>query len=220
MEFKLPPKEYSPRYTLDDHVIKEAEELAPGLARLGCYHDRIDWESLTTAQKQELIRTHLLGLKGECAFWGALRDDPHQGIGNAEIFLETTEPTYDAELFGAEIEIKTERRKENLLYVGLRVPPQQWEKNQYDAYFSVYQNYYTPSGRDKTFCVLGFARRFEVARAKTTCYWDHEGNYHEYKWIHYHYLHSHVYLDLWDSYQKIPTLKELTYKYPPWWRRR
>jgi len=220
MKLRLPPKEYSPRYTLGNDIIKEANELALGLARAGCYRDRIDWKSLTT-QQEEYIKTHLDGLKGECAFWGALGHDPCRGIENAKEFLETVEPTCDAKLYGAEIEIRTQSRQENLSYVGLKVPIDQWEDNQYHVYFPVYQHIYTPLWRQtKQFCVTGFARRFEVARADTRHSRDHRGNYYEYKWIHYHFLHSYVHLDLWDTYEKIPTLKELTYKYPPDWLRR
>jgi hypothetical protein len=221
MKLKLPPKNYSPRYTLEDYIVEEAKELAPGLARAGCCYDNIDWESLTTAQKQAYIKTHFIGLKGECAFWGSLGYDPCKGIETAKLFVETLEPTCDANLFGAEIEIKTQSRQQSLTYAGLRVPLDQWKDNQYDVYFHIYQHIYTPPSKPiKRFCITGFARRFEVAQAKTKHSWDREGNYYEYKWIHYHYLHSHVHLRLWNTYERIPTLKGLTYKYPPYWLRK
>ena len=218
MRFKLPPEKYAPRYTLEDYITKEAEELALRLARAGCCYDKIDWENLTTEQKQKYVETHLIGLKGECAFWGGLRYNPYKGIENAKVFIETLEPSCDAKLYGAEIEIKTQSRQENLSYVGLRVPIQQWTDNQYDVYFHVYQHIYMPPIKStKRFCITGFARKFEVARAETKHSWDHQGNYYEYKWIHYHYLHSYINLDLWNSHETIQTLKELTYKYPPYW---
>jgi hypothetical protein len=221
MKFKLPPKKYSPRYTLKKDIVKKIEELALELTKVGVAYDNIFWDSLTQAQQQSLIRKHLLGLKGECAFWGSMGHNPYKGIETAEVFIETLAPTCDANLYGADIEIKTQSRKENLSYVGLQVPLKQWKENKYDVYFHVYQHIYTPPDKPITrFCITGFARRFEVAQAKTKHSWDHEGNYHEYKWIHYHYLHSHIYLPRWDTPEKIPALKKVTYKYPPYWLRR
>jgi len=207
-KFQLPLREYSPRVKLPEYIIEKAEKMAPKLTQLGCYLDKLPWTNLTETEQQELIKIHFLGLKGECAFWSYYANNPDIAIDRNETALENTQPLQDANLFDAEIEIKTVGKKSGLEYVGLRVNCEKWNERKYDAYVLVYQqNIDQSKPMLSDFCVLGFATKKELEN----CLPRLDKNGKKYKWIHYHNLYPATDLYSWNDTEFLPTLKMVTY---------